>query len=74
MKNDNQEIKMLTQGFFFWLISSLLVFVAWLICALLIYFGLQYFNDLSSSYSLLASTIIATVIVGLILYRHYKIG
>lgn len=73
MKNDNQEIKMLTQGFFVWLVSGLLVFAGWLICTLLIYFGLFYFTDLSNLFKVFIAATSSAVIVGTIIYCYFKI-
>ncbi len=74
MKNDNQELKMLTQGFFVWLVSGLLVFAAWLICSLLIFSVLLYFTDLSNLFNAFIAATSAAVIVGKIIYRFLKIS
>lgn len=73
MKNDSQETKMLTQGLFVWIVSVLLVFAAWLICALLIFFSLYAFTDLSKFFNFFISAIISALLVGTIIYRYFKI-
>lgn len=73
MRNDNQETKMLTQGLFVWIVSALLVFAAWLICALLIFFSLYAFTDLSNLPNFFIAAIISAVLVGTITYRYLKI-
>lgn len=73
MRNDNQETKMLTQGLFVWIVSAVLVFAAWLICALLIFSSLYAFTDLSNLANFFIAAIISVVLVGTITYRYLKI-
>ena len=73
MRNDNQETKMLMQGLFVWIISVLLVFAAWLICALLVFFSLYAFTNLSNPANFFIAAIISAILVGTITYRYFKI-
>jgi high-affinity Fe2+/Pb2+ permease len=70
---ENKEITMLTQGYITWLIIALMTFLTWLICSFLIYSGLQYFNVVSSDYSLVIGAVLSAVGVGLAEHRFlYK--